>query len=133
LFDADGSITISEMGKMLLIKRAQIVAGARDKLRKLEMLMRDYKDDSHILVYCGATTIRDINYKEGNVDEEEIRQIDAVKDLLGNKLNMRISQFTSAENAREREKIKEEFAKGSNIQALVAIRCLDEGGEYTKY
>lgn len=127
LFDADGSITISEMGKMLLIKRAQIVAGARDKLRKLEMLMRDYKDDSHILVYCGATTIRDINYKEGNVDEEEIRQIDAVKDLLGNKLNMRISQFTSAENAREREKIKEEFAKGSNIQALVAIRCLDEG------
>ncbi len=119
--------TISETGKYLLIKRAMILAGARDKLLKLEELMKDYTEASHVLIYCGATTIKDINYKEGKAEKEEIRQIDAVKDILGNKLNIRVSQFTSQESAQEREIIKREFAKGSSIQALVAIRCLDEG------
>jgi superfamily II DNA or RNA helicase len=40
---------------------------------------------------------------------------------------MRVSKFTSEENAAEREIIKEDFADGTMLQALVAIRCLDEG------
>lgn len=40
---------------------------------------------------------------------------------------MRVTKFTSEENAEERERIKADFAEGTHLQALVAIRCLDEG------
>ena len=44
-----------------------------------------------------------------------------------NGLNMRVTKFTSEESAQEREEIKQNFADGHLLQALVAIRCLDEG------
>lgn len=122
-----GRLKIDEIGKILLIKRARIVAAATDKISKLGNIMQQYKNASHILVYCGATTMRDPGYREGKGDSDEIRQIEAVSDLLGNKLNMRIAQFTSSESAEEREILKRGFAEGKHVQALVAIRCLDEG------
>jgi superfamily II DNA or RNA helicase len=125
--DARGNVKIDDYGKLLLIKRARIVAGARDKLDKLEELMLNFKNETHMLVYCGATTIGDPGYEEGVADDFEMRQIDAVSDLLGNKLGMRISQFTSVETSDKREILKSEFAEGTHIQTLVAIRCLDEG------
>ena len=47
--------------------------------------------------------------------------------MLGNDLDMRVTKFTSEESADERERIKADFAEGTHLQALVAIRCLDEG------
>lgn len=126
-FDIKGKIKISDYGKMLLIKRARIVAAAQEKITRLHELMIPIKNEKHILVYCGAATIRDPGYIEGAVDDFEMRQIDVVSDLLGNKLNMKISQFTSAESAEKRELLKTEFSQGKHIQALIAIRCLDEG------
>ncbi len=122
-----GKTKLSEMGKMIAIKRARLVAGAVSKLGALKECIKHYTNGSHILVYCGATTISDIDYVEGRPDQSEIRQIEAVSDILGNDLGMKISQFTSKETASERELLKREFAKGENLQALVAIRCLDEG------
>lgn len=89
--------------------------------------MQDYKDDNHMLVYCGATTMHDVDYKEGKAHADDIRQIDLVADLLGNELGMRVSKFTSEEDAAERERIKADFDEGEHLQAVVAIRCLDEG------
>ena len=40
---------------------------------------------------------------------------------------MKVSQFTSKEDMDERAILKQEFAKGENLQALIAIKCLDEG------
>ena len=40
---------------------------------------------------------------------------------------MNLSQFTSNEDIHEREILKEQFAEGDNLQALIAIKCLDEG------
>ena len=125
--DENGKPVLSEYAKMLLIKRARLVAGAADKLLKLKEVMRDYKDDNQILVYCGATTLNDADYQEGKPSGEEARQIDIVSDMLGNTYGMRISKFTSEESAEERERIRENFAEGTHLQALVAIRCLDEG------
>lgn len=113
--------------KMLLIKRARIVAGAHAKLSKLAATITPYADKNHMLVYCGATTIEDPGYVEDRPEENEIRQIDAVSSLLGNDLRMKVAQFTSRENAEKRELLKQEFSEGKQIQALVAIRCLDEG------
>lgn len=122
-----GKSILSESAKMLLLKRAKIVAGAKEKISALETNIAPFKNDSHLLVYCGVTTISDTEYNEDIVDADEKRQIDVVVNLLGNTLGMKISKFTSEENSSERENIKEEFEKATPLQALVAIRCLDEG------
>lgn len=44
-----------------------------------------------------------------------------------NFIAMRVSKFTSEEDAAERERIKKDFDAGDHLQAVVAIRCLDEG------
>ncbi len=121
-----GKTKLNEKGKMLVLERARLVAGAINKVHVLEKLMEEYKDKRHILVYCGATKLIDDD-KEYEEDKEGIRQIDCITDLLGNKLNMKISQFTSKEDKIERRYIKEKFSEGEDIQALVAIKCLDEG------
>lgn len=125
--DKNGRVQLSEYAKMLLIKRARIVAGAVSKLERLKELMSDYQTDNQMLVYCGATTLRDVDYREGKPPVDEARQIDIVTDILGNELGMRVTKFTSAENADERERIKSDFAEGTHLQVVVAIRCLDEG------
>lgn len=116
-----GELTLS--AKMLLLKRARLVAGATEKLNALYSLMEEYKEQRHILVYCGTASM---DADDFGVDEEEIRQVDAVASLLGNDLGMRVSKFTAEESAGERRLLQEAFAAG-DIQALVAIKCLDEG------
>jgi superfamily II DNA or RNA helicase len=119
---------LPKAAEILLIKRARIIAGARGKLKAIYKIIKDnYVDDDHILVYCGATTVENSNYIEGKVDQEEQRQIEAVVNMLGNELGMRVRKFTSEENSKEREQIKTDFTKGDMLKILVAIRCLDEG------
>lgn len=125
--DKHGNIKLTEQAKMLLIKRARLVAGAEEKISILREQIEPFKNDSQILIYCGATTMHDVDYREGVPSEEESRQIDVVVKMLGNELDMRVSKFTSEENATERELLKKNFAEGKHLQALVAIRCLDEG------
>ena len=125
--DKFGKFKLTENAKMMLIKRARIVAGASEKISKLREVIQDYRNDNQILVYCGATTVHDVDYREDKPPIEEARQIDIVSDMLGNELNMRVTKFTSEETSSEREQIKENFAEGKHLQALVAIRCLDEG------
>ena len=126
--DEKGKYILNEYTKMLLIQRARLIAGTKQKTIKLEELIRDkYINDSQMLVYCGATTINDVDYKEDSPDKVELRQIDAVLNILGNKLNMKVRKFTSEEDAEERENIKRHFSNSGILQCLVAIRCLDEG------
>ena len=112
---------------MLLIKRARIVAAASQKISKLSEIIQGHKNDNHMLIYCGAATLEDPAYVEGSASNEEKKQIDIVANMLGNKLGMRVSKFTSEESAEEREELKAVFAEGKHLQALIAIRCLDEG------
>lgn len=114
--------SLSEYAKSMLIKRARIIAGANSKLDALRSVIEGYKNDNHILVYCGATSV-----KEDESDEFGVRQIDLVSTMLGKELNMRVGRFTSQESSEERKIIKKAFADGKLLQALVAIKCLDEG------
>ncbi len=125
--DKAGKAKLSEKGKMLAIKRARVVAGAADKLKKLEEYIKPHIGSKHILVYCGATTVLPDNQDFSETDEEDIRQIDAVTKLLGNQLGMTVAQFTSREDVQKRELLKRKFSEGDTLQALVAIKCLDEG------
>lgn len=125
--DKLGKLIITEKGKRLLLKRAKVVAGARGKLAKLRELMKDYKEDTHILVYCGSAKTQDFSSDMSDPDEEGERQIVAVSKMLGNELGMKVTHFTSNETAEEREIIKQRFASASPYQAIIAIKCLDEG------
>lgn len=108
--------------EMLLIKRARIVAGCKAKVDSLIDLMKDKKNDNHILVYCGAT-----KYDRDDIsDDDDLKQIDEVNRRLYEELNMRVRKFTSSENIEDRLEIKKMFVNES-IQVITAIKCLDEG------
>lgn len=123
----NGKMKLSSRGEKLALKRSRIVAGAKNKLKMLEKVIQPYIHDKHILVYCGATKGLEQNQDRSDVDSEDVRQIDAVTDLLGNKLGMEVSQFTSKESVEEREILKREFSSGDTLKVLIAIKCLDEG------
>lgn len=104
----------SKVIESLLIKRARILSGARNKLTKLKELMKEQTDSNFNIVYCG----------DSEVDGE--KQIAKVIQILGNELNMRVHSFTSMEDNKKRKELLRRFSEGE-LQALVAIKCLDEG------
>lgn len=123
----DGKSVMSEKGKRLALRRAKLVSAAASKLEALHKVILPYINDNNILVYCGSASLKNFDKDEYGVEDDEIRQIDAVTSLLGNQLGMKVAQYTSRENIQERKILKDEFAKGESLQALVAIKCLDEG------
>ena len=120
-----GQRAITQRGEIIAQQRARVVAAARNKLEVLKDLITGYSQDRHLLVYCGAASLMDDENGQDDMDKD-IRQISVVVDMLGNDLGMAVSKFTSEEDMSERDVLKKEFSNG-NIQALVAIKCLDEG------
>ena len=108
--------------EMLLLRRARICASAYNKTAKLfELIKEQYRNKSHILIYCGDGQVEDEAQDAGT-----IKQTKLVLKELGKELGMKVHPFTSEESMEEREDIKYRFASGS-LQVIVAIRCLDEG------
>lgn len=122
-----GKTKLSSKGKILAMKRARIVSGAQNKIEALRQNIANYIDKYHILVYCGAASLHDYTRENSEIIDDDIRQIEIVTDLLGNGMGMKVARFTSSENVEQRNTLKQEFINGDNLQALVAIKCLDEG------
>ena len=108
--------------KSLLIKRSRLIAGARNKISALIENIRNYKEENNMLIYCGAVKYGDEGYDSANTEK---RQIEIVLREL-QRLGIVASKFTSEEDTITRNNIFDAF-KNKNIQALVAIKCLDEG------
>jgi len=120
-FSSKGKMKLSKSGEMYALQRARIIAGADNKIPTLKNVISKFKTTKNNLVYCGTGKI-------GSKDnKEEERQIDIVCKMLGNDLKMRVARYTSRENPEERHIITERFKNGDDLQALVAIKCLDEG------
>lgn len=117
--DPDGQ-ELSDAAKALLIKRARLVASASGKLNLLRNLLELRRRDHHMLVYCGDGSV------EGRGDEGMIRQVEAVTKMLWGDLGIRCASYTSLTPPSRRKELIQEFDEG-DLQALVAIRCLDEG------
>ncbi len=111
--------------EMLLIKRARIISGCKEKVPKLVEVMKPYSTDNYILVYCGATKYD--NDSSDLKDDDEVRQIEEVNKRLYYELGMKVHKFTSEESKEERDEIKRMFASGTELQVITAIKCLDEG------
>ena len=118
----NGKIKLSDKGKIIAQKRSRLIAGAFNKIDALAKAIKPYRDDNHILVYCGATKIA-----EQDENGEDMRQIDAITELLGKGLGMNVAQFTSREDSYTRDLLRRKFFDGDYLQVLVAIKCLDEG------
>jgi superfamily II DNA or RNA helicase len=113
----------SDMGfgfRALLLKRARIIAGAEMKTQALKEAIKPFVGDHYMLVYCGAVSLED------SKDEDDETQIGQVIRMLGNDLGMAVGRFTSKEDALQRKDLKEAL-ENQRLDALVAIRCLDEG------
>lgn len=106
----------------LLFARARLLGGAANKLPALERLL-GAEPTTHTLFYCSDATVTVDDEDTGSPVEQ--RQVDAVSQLL-NRRGWRSSRFTARENQFERRGILDGFRIG-DVDALVAIRCLDEG------
>jgi superfamily II DNA or RNA helicase len=117
--DKTDSLWKDDAIKYLLFKRASLIGAAKNKIEKLGSLIEARNEMSHALVYCG----------DGSVKREVTDRTERHVDASLSKVRMqgyRAKRFTADENQKTREKILEQFETG-DIDALVAIRCLDEG------
>ena len=120
-FISNGEPKLTKEGERLAIARARIVATASSKVEVLKREIEKYKNDHNLLVYCGTGKV------SGGINGDEERQIDEVCRMLGHELGMKVARYTSRENVDERKIIKERYKDGDDLQAVVAIKCLDEG------
>lgn len=105
----------------LLIKRARLLAGAFNKLEALDRVVASLPEPPHqAIFYCGDGRTTDA------ITADEVRQIQAVARLLGEKHGLRVRNFTYRESPQEREEILRDLSSGF-LDGVVAIRCLDEG------
>lgn len=105
-----------EWFSLLCIKRQDIIKNAVNKYSILKRILKEIRKIKHCLVYCSP------------------QQINMVQDIL-NERNIIQHKFTQIEGIRSEEKyggiserqfLLKEFSEG-RYQALVAMRCLDEG------
>lgn len=121
LAGADKNPELGQTAMNLLIKRARLLASAENKIEVLDRLLTTLPEKpTKAIFYCGDGTTTD------KTSDEDIRQIKAVSKLLGEKHGMNVRNFTFRESPAEREEILRDLETGF-LDAVVAIRCLDEG------
>ncbi|GLS89931.1 DNA-repair protein [Psychromonas marina] len=95
-----------------------LLGGASNKLIILRNQLEELQKNNqlqHTLIYCGSHT-----------DDEGSRQIEKVLSMLGQELGIKTRKFTATESLEERKNILDKFAR-CELDAIVAIKCLDEG------
>ena len=113
----------------LLMRRARLIGSAAKKMTSLDEALEGVVPSPHTLFYCGDGRVEleeeDHEDAESASTDQGQRQVEAVS-LLLHRRGWNVSRFTSQESRKERESILENFRIGA-IDAMVAIRCLDEG------
>jgi DNA phosphorothioation system restriction enzyme len=99
---------LSERLERLLFQRTRLLNRASEKLTALKALISNTPDAQHTLFYCAP------------------EQIDQVSHIVGWEQGWNISRFTAEEDTDTRQRLLADF-DSCNIQALVAMKCLDEG------
>jgi superfamily II DNA or RNA helicase len=105
--------------KALLMKRARILGSASEKIAALQGMLNGQSPHPLTLFYCGDGSTED---DDGS---DPVRDIERVSSLLYD-LGWKCAHFTARESREDREALLNAF-RVTAIDALVAIRCLDEG------
>lgn len=107
----------------LLVKslrnRLRVISMAEEKNVRIDEIINRIDEKDHVVVYCGDGKLFDAD------SGKELRHIQSIKKVL-TQHGYKASQFTATENMVEREELVDAFNK-REINALAAIRCLDEG------
>ncbi len=103
--DNDG---LQQRLERLLMQRARLLNSASEKLVALRSLIDQAPDATHTLFYCSPD------------------QIEEVCRIVGWEYGWRINRFTAEESNDVRLQLLADFDR-EDIQALVAMKCLDEG------
>ena len=114
----DGVLIDRERFVKYVRARLRIMGMAEKKLARIKTFVDQIKEKDHFVVYCGDGRLFD-------EQDEEIRHIQFVQNQMDD-MGIRTSQFTANENMDRRMELVDMFNK-QEIDALVAIRCLDEG------
>jgi superfamily II DNA or RNA helicase len=111
----------------LLMRRARLVGSAANKLPALQAVLAGKRPTQHTLFYCGDGSVETDEGETGSDESinQSKRQVEAVSAML-HEMSWDVSRFTSRESRKDRDNILENFRLGI-IDAMVAIRCLDEG------
>lgn len=104
--------------EMLLFKRARLLNLTNNKILKLLEVIDEFSFNN--LIYVGAG-----KSKEESEDREQ-KFIDKTIETVSEKMDFKLMKFTSEESKNEREIVIQKF-KEKDINAVVAIKCLDEG------
>lgn len=104
----DPSKPMSEAALLLAIKRSRILNNSRSKINWIRKNIKQSDDIKHTLFYVGDQIF------------------DEILSLIGNEKQILVHEFTHRQNLRKRKELITKFAKGE-IQAFVAMKCLDEG------
>jgi superfamily II DNA or RNA helicase len=123
----DGAGSLSQALTGLLMKRSRVIGAAVNKLPALIDVLKGRRPEPHSLFYCGdgRVSFDDDIGEDANEDAAPDRQIEVVSRLLDD-LGWKPSRFTARESRTDRESILSAF-RDTSIDALVAIKCLDEG------
>lgn len=104
--------------EMLLFKRARLLNLTNSKIEKLLEVINE--DSFNNLIYVGA------GKSKGDYEDSGQKFIDKTIEVISEKLDFKLMKFTSEESKDEREVVIQKFTE-KNINAVVAIKCLDEG------
>ncbi|OJU18685.1 MAG: hypothetical protein BGN88_09440 [Clostridiales bacterium 43-6] len=111
---SNDDITDNEVLQSLLLKRARIITTAKNKYEMLKMMKNIIVGTKYNLFYCGDRI------------EADERYVEKINKLLSFDFGIKSHTFTAAEDKKDRKYVLNTFAKG-DIDAITAIRCLDEG------
>jgi superfamily II DNA or RNA helicase len=126
--DAGKSIKLQS----LLMRRARLIGAAENKMVELVRLLEARDVQTHSLFYCSDGQTNAADEDDDQEESSALEQADlAVKQRYAvaaalTKRGVKVSPFTSEENRWQRREILRKFKEGET-EALVAIRCLDEG------
>ncbi|HRZ06859.1 MAG TPA: helicase-related protein [Candidatus Competibacteraceae bacterium] len=117
----EADVDLEQAALRLLVQRARLLAGAVNKLAALDRVVGALPEPPRqAIFYCGDGRTTDA------ITADEVRQIQAVARLLGERHRLRVRNFTYRETSQEREEILRDLSSGF-LDGVVAIRCLDEG------
>ncbi|WP_313354545.1 DEAD/DEAH box helicase family protein [Microbacterium sp.] len=106
----------------LLRQRAGILGHAAGKLAAVRRDVAARRDAHFQLIYCAEGS------RPASAGEEPgPNQLQDVLRVVGRDLGLAAHQYTSETPRTERKALLRRFATGTDLQALVAMRCLDEG------
>jgi len=119
----DPEVLLDSILETLLYKRARLLGRLESKRVRLGEIIDANGLQERSLVYCGEGAAG--HGEEDEPSKDEILNIDLITKLIS-KRGYRVTKFTSRESVIDRQIALDAFRRGT-IQALTAIRCLDEG------